>query len=418
MKESELEGTGYKVYGYRWVVLLVYAVNCVLIQVMWTTFFSISTDAWKYYGFTDPVKGNSAISLLSVIFMIGMVILSVPVMWAFERWGFKKSVGFGCVLMAISAILRGVFGASYGGLIATTIGFSFAQPFILNSPGLVAGKWFPENERATANSVGLLAGYIGMCIGLLATPVLLQSMTIKGILMLYGMVSIAGALLFVIFAKEEPPTPPCEEEKSERSSFKEGIKYAWKQKNFRLCVLIFFLMLGVFNTFFTDIEALIQTLGSKAITSTQVGLIGVVILIVGTIGSLVLSMLSDKDELRRRKRYVFGANILGLAGLLLMSLFNGFGGMTFAAVIYGFFTVGSAPVLLTMAAESCYPTSEGTSEGLLLWAGNVAGVVFVGGASLLGGHYNGLYWLLVACTVVALILLAVSKEIVKGKVQE
>ncbi|MEE3362005.1 MAG: MFS transporter, partial [Anaerovoracaceae bacterium] len=302
--------------------------------------------------------------------------------------------------------------------IATTIGFSFAQPFILNSPGLVAGKWFPENERATANSVGLLAGYIGMCVGLLATPLLMASMSIKGILMFYGLLSVIGALLFLIFAKEQPPTPPCEEEKSERASFREGIRYAWKQKNFRLCVLIFFMMLGVFNTFFTDIEALIQTLGSKAISSTQVGIIGVIILIVGTVGSLVLSMMSDKDELRRRKRYVFGANILGFVGLLLMSLFNGFAGMTFAAVLYGFFTVGSAPVLLTMAAESCYPTSEGTSEGLLLWAGNVAGAVFVGGASLLGGHYTGLYWLLAACTVIALILIAATKEIVMGKVQK
>ena len=69
MDDIDNSGSNYKVYGYRWVVLGIYALNCVLIQIMWTTFFSITTDAWHYYGFTDAVKGNSAISMLSVIFM-------------------------------------------------------------------------------------------------------------------------------------------------------------------------------------------------------------------------------------------------------------------------------------------------------------------------------------------------------------
>jgi Arabinose efflux permease len=416
MDDIDNSGSNYKVYGYRWVVLGIYALNCVLIQIMWTTFFSITTDAWHYYGFTDAVKGNSAISMLSVIFMVGMVILSVPVMWAFEKWGFKKSVCFGCVLMALSAIMRGILGGSFGGLIAATVGFSFAQPFILNSPGLVAGRWFPENERATANSVALLAGYVGMCGGLLVTPILMSVTSIKGILMLYGWISVAGAVLFALFVKDRPATPPCAEQEAERSDFGTGMKNAFKQRNFILCLLIFFAMLGVFNTFFTDIEALIQTLGGKGIDSTHVGIIGVVILVVGTVGSLVISMLSDKDKERRRLRYILGANILGAVGLLLFAFLNGFGGMLTASVIYGFFTIGSAPVLLTLAAESCYPTSEGTSEGLLLWAGNVAGAIFVGGASLLGGNYTALFWILAACTVMALVMMFMAKEVKFGKV--
>ena len=193
------------------------------------------------------------------------------VMWAFEKWGFKKSVCFGCVLMALSAIMRGILGGSFGGLIAATVGFSFAQPFILNSPGLVAGRWFPENERATANSVALLAGYVGMCGGLLVTPILMSVTSIKGILMLYGWISVAGAVLFALFVKDRPATPPCAEQEAERSDFGTGMKNAFKQRNFILCLLIFFAMLGVFNTFFTDIEALIQTLGGKGIDSTHEG---------------------------------------------------------------------------------------------------------------------------------------------------
>ena len=60
------------------------------------------------------------------------------------------------VLTGACSLLRGIFGDSYAAVVATTVGFAVAQPFILNAPGLVAGKWFPENERATANSVGML----------------------------------------------------------------------------------------------------------------------------------------------------------------------------------------------------------------------------------------------------------------------
>lgn len=272
MKESGAPAA-YRVYGYRWVVLAVYGLSTAVIQLMWTTFFSITTEAWKFYGFADAQSGESAISLLSILFMAGMIVLSIPVMAAFEKYGFKKAVGFGVVLTGICALIRGIWGQSYAAVVAATVGFAIAQPFILNSPGLVAGKWFPENERATANSVGLLCSYVGMCIGLLLTPVLLEAgMSIKTMLLTYGVV---GAV---------------------------------------------------------------------------------------------------------------------------------------TAVLYGFFIVGAAPLMLTFAAEAAYPTSEGTSEGLLMWAGNVAGVVFLGGAGLFGSNHRLLMIVMVAITIAYLIPMFLARE--------
>ena len=377
-----------RVYSYRWVVLAVYLLITAAIQLLWATFFSVTTDAWKFYGFTDAARGEGAISLLSIIFMAGMIVLSIPSMAAFEKWGFKKAVGFGAVLMGVCGVLRGVFGASYPAVVAMTVGFSVAQPFILNAPGLVAGKWFPENERATANGAGLLANYLGMAAGLLLTPILLSGgMGIRGILTVYGIASAAAALLFVLLAREQPPTPPCSAQEAARADFREGFRTAVKKRNFLACVLIFFCLLGVFNTFFTMIEPLIGSMTGGAVGATGAGVVGVVILAAGIAGSLVISMLSDRDRLRRRLPYLIGANVVGLAGLLLFILLGNFAGMIAAGALYGFFTIGSAPVLLTFAAEEAYPTSEGTSEGLLMFAGNVGGVILLGLASLLSGRH-------------------------------
>lgn len=364
MKNIDSEGA-YRVYSYRWVVLAIYGLSTAVIQLMWTTFFSITTQAWQYYGFTDAQEGENAISLLSIIFMAGMIVLSIPVMAAFEKYGFKKAVGFGVVLTGICAIVRGVFGDSYTAVLVATVGFAVAQPFLLNSPGLVAGKWFPENERATANSVGLLCSYVGMCLGLLLTPVMLDAgMTIKGMLTAYGVLGVVTAVLFVAFVKEKPPTPPCAEEDAVRGD---------------------------------------------AVDSTQVGILGVVILVSGIIGSVIISMVSDKDRLQRRLPYAIGANVIGTVGLVVFIFAGNFTMMLIASLLYGIFIVGAAPLTLTFAAEASFPTSEGTSEGLLMWAGNVAGVIFLGAASLFGSN-KAVMIALVAVTVLYLIPMFMAKE--------
>lgn len=416
MKENELDLGGieagtYKVYSYRWVVLGVYLLITAIIQLMWATFFSISTDAWHFYNFTDGVKGENAINLFSIVFMVGMIILSIPALAAFEKWGFKKAVGFGALLTGVCGLARGFVGDNYTLVLVATVGFAVAQPFILNAPGLVAGKWFPESERATANGVGILASYLGIASGLLITPLLLDGgVSIKSILMIYGVVAAIAAALFLVLAKEKPPTPPCSEEEAIRVDFKEGMKTAFKRKDFLLSVAMFFCLLGVFNTFFTMIEPLIDAMTGGTVSSTDAGIIGVVVLFTGIIGSFVISMFSDKDKLHRRLPYMVIGNILGLVGILSFIMLSGFKGMLIAAVLYGFFTIGSAPVVLTFAAESAYPTSEGTSEGLLMFSGNVSGVIFLGLASMMGGNHMAVMIGIAAISVIPVILMLIAKE--------
>lgn len=403
--------TNYKVYSYRWVVLALYGLATVVIQLMWTTFFSITTEAWKFYGFADAQSGEGAISLLSIIFMVGMIVLSVPTMAIFEKWGFKRSVGFGVALTGLCGLLRGLLGESFTVVIIATVGFAVAQPFILNAPGLVAGRWFPENERATANSMGMLCNYLGMCVGLLLTPVLLAGgMDIKAMLLTYGIVGAVTAVLFLALVKERPPTPPCSAEDAVRDNFKDGIRSAMKKRNFVLILIVFFCLFGIFNIFFTLIEPILKTTSHGAVDATDVGIVGVVILVTGIVGSLVISMISDKDKRRRRLPYAIAANVVGVAGLGLFIFAGSFAAILVAAVLYGAFTIGSAPLLMTFAAEETYPTSEGTSEGLMMFVGNVAGAVFIGGAGLFGGDYKLMMIVLTAITAVCLIPMAVARE--------
>ena len=409
----DIKAGEFKVYKYRWVVLIVYLLSALTIQMLWTTFFSITLESVRYYGF-GPESGETPISLLSIIFMVGMIALSIPSMAAFEKLGYKKSVGLGVALMAVAALVRGLFGDNYTMLVVCTVVFAVAQPFILNSVGIVPGKWFPVSERATANGLGLMSNYIGMMVGLLVTPVLLESgMSIKNILIIYGIWSVIVGAAFVLLTKEAPPTPPCAEEESLRSDFGEGLKTLMKKPPFIFMILGFFLVLGVFNVFFTLIEPILKHFSGGTVDSLQAGLIGVIILITGIVGSIVIPVLSDKSKGQRRKPFILVFYLLGCVGYALFLLMSDFNGILVAAIMYGLFAVGVAPVIMTMSAEISYPVSEGTSEGLLMFAGNVAGVIFLGIAGIIGSNYSALMLLLAIVMFVAWVLYLFAKEIKK-----
>ncbi|GAB1476858.1 MFS transporter [Bacillota bacterium] len=387
------EQVTYKVYSYRWVVLLNYMLAAIMIQMLWATYFSITTEAGLYYGFTDATEGVNAISLLSVIFMIGMIALSFPSFVSFEKFGFKKSVGFGVVLSGVAALARGLLGQSYAAVFVCTIMFAIAQPFILNAVGMVAGRWFPVSERATANGLSVLSNFVGMMVGLLITPLLLESgMDIKNILLAYGISSMIIAVLFVSFVREAPPQPPCAPEKSERSGFMEGFRSLFKKREFVKGMVMYLIMLGILNTFFTLIEPILKQISGNALDVTQTGIIGIVILAMAIVGSFLIPFISDKKSNTNKNLYLSICMVIGTAGLALFIFVSTFTGNAAAAAVYGIFGLGCAPLILTYCGEVAFPTSEGTSEGLLMFGGNVAGVIILGLAGMLGGNYVILMW--------------------------
>ena len=99
-----MEQTSFKVYGYRWVMLLAYMFAVAINQLLWITFAPITSDATKFYNVSEL-----SIGLLSLIFMIVYIFVSIPASWAIDTWGIRVAVGIGAALTGIFGLLRGVF---------------------------------------------------------------------------------------------------------------------------------------------------------------------------------------------------------------------------------------------------------------------------------------------------------------------
>jgi len=249
------------------------------------------------------------------------------------------------------------------------IGIAVAQPFLLNAITKVAARWFPPEERATASGLGTLSMYGGQVAALALTPLLFLGLGIPSMLLVYGVVAVAGALAFFLLVRERPPTPAGDEE---RSLVFAGLRHALRGRDFRLTMLIFFIGLGVFNGVITWIEDIVRPRG---FTITQAGLTGALMVGAGVLGALVLPAFSD--HYRRRVPFIVLAVAASIFGLIGITFALSYGVLLAGAAIMGFFLLAAGPIGFQYGAEVAYPAPEGTTTGLLLLVGQVSGIIFI-----------------------------------------
>ena len=357
----------FKVYGYRWVMLVVFMFVVVVNQLLWITFAPITGDAAGFYHVSDL-----SIGLLSMSFMIVYIVVSIPASWVIDTYGVRVAVGIGAALTAIFGLMRGLTASSYTLVLIAQIGIAIGQPFILNAVTTVAARWFPVRERATASGLGSLAMYLGIFLGLILTPYLTIHFQIAGMLIAYGTVSVLAALVFFVFARERPATPPCSPGMEARSLVFDGFKQMFHQRDFILLLIVFFVGLGAFNAVTTWIENIVRPHG---FSSTQAGIVGGLMILGGILGALVIPTLSD--HLRKRTPFIILALAGAIVGLTGIAYATSYWLLLVASFVLGFFLLSAGPIGFQYGAEITYPTPEGTSNGLLILMGQISGIVFI-----------------------------------------
>jgi MFS family permease len=356
--------SSFKVYGARWIMLVIYMLMAAVNQLLWITFAPITGDATKYYGVSDLKIG-----ILSMCFMIVYIVVSIPASWAIDKFGIRIGVGIGAVFTGIFGLLRGFAGTDYNMLLFAQIGIAIGQPFILNAITKLAARWFPIEERATAAGLGTLSMYIGILGGMTLTPYLIIGSGINGMLSIYGIISIITAFIFLVVMKEGPPTAPCRPDQEERSLVFDGFKQTLRTRDFLWLMVIFFIGLGVFNAVTTWIEDIMRPRGFSA---TQAGITGGLMIVGGIVGALIIVALA-------------GATL----GLIGITFATSYWLLLFSGTVLGFFLLSSGPIGFQYGAEITFPASEGTSNGMLLLMGQVSGIAFIFGMDSLKSQATG-----------------------------
>jgi MFS family permease len=357
---------GFRLYGYRWVVLAVFMFINLTIQILWISYAPVTGPAARFYGVTDLQIG-----LLAMTFMIAFLPLSLPVSWAIDTYGFRLAVGIGAILMAVFGLTRGLAGADYTLVLSSTVGIAIAQPFLLNAWTKVPAQWFAIEERATAVGLVTLANLIGTALGMVLTPILVETIPIPTVQLAYGGLAAVSSLLFLILAREKPPTPPCPPGMEVRALMLDGLKHALTVRSFWLYLFVLFVGMGLFNGITTWIEGIVRPRG---FSPTDAGTLGALMLVGGILGAIFIPPFSDRQQ--KRRRYLLLGLVLAIPGLIGLTFATSYWLLLLSAFSMGFFLVSTSPVGMQYAAEITQPTPEGTSNGLIQLFGQ-ASVVFV-----------------------------------------
>lgn len=404
----------FRVYPYRWVVLAAFMLVSVLIQVQWLTHAPIARAAEIFYAGQFNPDSIFNIDFLSMLYMLVFLIVCIPASYIIDTFGIRIGLGLGSVLMAVFSLIKGFGGSDFTTVLIAQTGLAAAQPFILNAVTAVTVRWFPLRERGTAAGLASLAQYLGIILVMAVTPMLVVSSPdqagygsgIDKMLRLYGIICAAGAILALILIKEKPPTAPSAEP-IEHTKFFAGLKHILKQRDMIIMLFLFFIGLGIFNAVSSMVDSISASLG----VDDSDGLIGVAMLGGGVIGAVVLPILSDK--FRKRKLFLvlgLGGMLPGVAGLAFADIMaGGPGGAYIIAIvssfILGFFVMSAGPIGFQYAAEVSTPAPESTSQGLMLLAGQVSGLVLVAGMSIKDNLYiDGFMKLFVVLAVISLVL--------------
>ena len=356
-----------QVYGTRWLVLVLFMFTNITLQILWITFASITLEAAGFYGVAEL-----DILFLSLVFMLAYIPVTFLASWIIDKYDFRIGAGIGALLAGIFGFLRFFAGNDYTLVLIFQLGIAIGQPFVLNSITRLSANWFPESERTSATGLSLISQFIGILLGVLITPFIYAIFNLEITLLIYGILSLISGILFIIFVKNEPPTPPSKEEIREKVLMGKGLKSLFKNKSFIILFVTFFFGLGIFNFITSYIELILSPRGFDA---TDAGIIGGLLLIGGIVGCVVMSALSDKYQ-KRKLLLIVSIIIASLslfiitftADAILLYLFN---------FLLGFGILSAGPVALEYAVDLTKPVPEATSNGMLMMVGQIGGIIFI-----------------------------------------
>ena len=362
-------------YPRRWFMLAM-VVLCTMSNVMmWISFSPVADFAEEYYETSATV-----IDLLSTVFLINFVLLSIPTSYLVNKKGLRLSLTVGAFLNMAGAMIRAsssYMGTPHTRLVVLFIGqavAAFSQPVIVSCPTILAAIWFGENERGIANMIGSVSNPVGVALGTVVSAQIVGSAKdIELMLWVYSGPCALAFLLILIFFQDKPPTPPCVSAGQKSASFINGLKLVIRNKPYLLLLLSF--GIGVGST--SSVSTLSgQIVGGQGFSDKDAGYFFAILLIAGIVGAVISGKIIDKTKrFTETLRVSFGLATVAFLMFTLVLPLKIFWLVCISTGLMGFFCFAALPVALELSVECTYPVDEGTSAGLMWLVGQLFGII-------------------------------------------
>lgn len=371
----------YKAYKTRWLVLLVLCLLNCSNATTWITFAPVADQTAQYLK-VSLIRVN----YLSLVFMLVAIPLSFGATWMLDTLGLRITLILGSWLNMFGAVIRFIGTAAKENadaaysvvMLGQTLG-AMAQPLMIFAPTKLAALWFPDDQRATANTVASMANPLGILLVNIISPFVVRtSEQIPTLLLVYAIPPCILCFLSTVGLRSStPPTPPSASAESAGSEpFLQGIKLLLTNKAYLVLLLCFGSGIAVFTCFSTMLE---QVLCVKGYSDKFAGLCGALFIVFGIVGAGVFGLYVDKT---RKFTKVTKINICFSAlACIVFSVVSMMPQQKIAVAavcsLFGFFGFSIYPVAMELSVECTYPVGEATSAGLIFMSGQILSVLYI-----------------------------------------
>jgi MFS family permease len=385
------EEAEYKVYGYRWVVLIFFGLILVIQAFLWISFAPIESAVERALGVSAM-----QVRLLALIGPFMFIIVSSYAGSLADRRGFKFATGIGVIMMCAAGIVKAVTPHMISSGHAQYWIYFFMQmlggtgsAFAIANLSKMPIKWFPEKQRALGTGLTTMWMYLGTVIGLplvaivanvpekaklALTPVSVLQADLNRVLLVVAIIVGAVSVLFFLFVKEDPPTPtgpmPEVEEISLRKSFPRFMRIA----SFRAMCFISLIGYGIYMALTVTMEKII-TFHGAGFTANFASFVAAGITLGGIVGAAVIPEISERVGLR--KPFLILATLITMPTVFLIAFIGNKTVDLSSGIIMGLFLLPALPIIFTMVGEmkEIGPRLAATAVGILFAIGSIGSVL-------------------------------------------
>jgi predicted MFS family arabinose efflux permease len=311
--------------------------------------------------------GESQASLLLMVFPLTYVLLSIHAGALIDRRGYRFAIGAGTLLMAAFSCLR-IYTGNFWILLAAQTGISLGQPYVVNGVTKLVMDWFPAEQAVLATGLGTVGLFVGMAIGLGASPPVFEALGFSGGMAAFAAVTCVSAAAFLVLCKPGPGLQTA----GGSAAIESGFWPRLRERNLALLLVISFLGLGFFNGLTSWIESILATNG---IDSARAGIVGAVLIFGGIAGSIVIPALAD--HFKRRKPFLLLSIASACVTLYPLCRSGDYRVLLIFGFLQGFFFLPAYALLLDLTSFEAGARWAGSATGVLMMVGNAGGVLVI-----------------------------------------
>uniref|UniRef100_A0A1I7ZTV9 MFS domain-containing protein n=1 Tax=Steinernema glaseri TaxID=37863 RepID=A0A1I7ZTV9_9BILA len=377
-----LPEVSYRSYKRRWLVLVAVCLVNFSNAMTWITYAPVTFQTNDFYG------DDNAAMFLNAVFMVCSVPFGFLAMWSVDRFGLRPGCLLGAWVNLAGNVLRVIssfdfvpHGSKFAVVMTGQVLAASAQPFIMYLPTKMAALWFPESQRALANTLASMSNPIGIAAMYSISPACFGGSQTNGFILLNGVcaaVAIVTAAVSLGVTSSKPPTPVSASagNEAEAYGFLKDLKIALTNKAFLVLTVGLGGGVGLFNALYNNLQ---PSLCVKGYSGTFSGLMGSLLIVSGLIGAALSGIYVDKT-----KKFTETMKVcFMLAGVFASSLSISFQfenvawWVALSIALFGVFGFAIYPIGLELGVETTYPVAEATSSGLIIMSGQVQGVIYV-----------------------------------------